>query len=79
MSGDWQGVDLEIFEEVRGDVPILKPNRVRLNGVEVILPADATIEISKIRSRQTVDVTLTMMVRSLSIHREEPASASAAA
>lgn len=69
-----QGADIEIVERSRDSNLAIVPNAVRINGTEVLIPADSTIDVSEISSETLVTVTLTMFVRSLSI-RHEPVEA----
>jgi hypothetical protein len=65
-----QGADIEIVERSRDSNLAVIPNVVRINGTEVLIPADSTIDVSEISSETLVTVTLTMFVRSLSIRHE---------
>jgi hypothetical protein len=69
-----RGIDLEIVEKRKGataDVPgLVVPNCIRINGAEVAIPADATIQVGEISGNGLVTVTMTMAVRSLSIRGE---------
>ncbi|CQD07203.1 hypothetical protein BN970_01352 [Mycolicibacterium conceptionense] len=69
-----RGIDLEILETGTshlGVMPVvLAPNTVKINGQEVLVPQDSTIEISPIDSNSVVTATITMMVRSLRIATE---------
>lgn len=69
-----QGADVEIVERSQDSSLALIPNCVRINGVEILIPADTTISVSEITSDDLVTVTLTMFVRSLSIRHESPPS-----
>lgn len=66
--------DLEIFERTP-EVPVpwhpLKPNALRINGVEVLMPADTEIAISPVGPKNLVEVTLTVLATSIKIHPEE--------
>lgn len=70
-----RGADIEIIEQGRttddtvgGSVVI--PNAMRINGVEVLLPADAVIKVHDISTSEAVTVTLTLFARSVSIRAE---------
>lgn len=66
------GADIEIIERVQGDGDhrCVVPNTVRINGQEVLMPADAPIDVSSIQSDDAVTVTLTLFCRSLTIKAE---------
>jgi hypothetical protein len=57
-----RGADIEIIDRGSGD-SVLVPSAVRINGVEVALPADSTIRIGDISKDEAVTVTLTMFAR----------------
>ncbi len=64
-----EGVDIEIVERQKANEPVqvVVPNHVIINGQEVLIPADSRILVSDIASDDIVTVTVTMMVRSLTI------------
>ncbi|MFF7329656.1 hypothetical protein [Streptomyces sp. NPDC008150] len=69
----FQGADIEIIERrtTADDQPgFLVPNAIRINGVEVAVPADANIQIHEITNGDIVTVTLTLFARSISIRHE---------
>ncbi|WP_406325813.1 hypothetical protein OG784_12835 [Streptomyces sp. NBC_01617] len=65
-----QGADIEIIERSREAASVIVPNAVRINGNEMLIPEDATIQISEISSNSLVAVTVTLIARSLSIRHE---------
>ncbi|MER7053468.1 hypothetical protein [Streptomyces sp. NPDC000351] len=64
-----RGADIEIIDP-GGDVPILVPSKVRINGTEVLIPAGAKIHIGEIADDEAVTVTLTMFARRVVIAAE---------
>jgi hypothetical protein len=68
-----RGADIEIIDRYSGDEPpMIVPNGVRINGVEVLVPKDAPIQVGEISSDQIVTVTLTLVARHLVIRHEQP-------
>jgi hypothetical protein len=68
-----RGIDLELIETRRSaaaEPGLVVPNRVRINGTEVALPSDVSIQIGEITGNEIVAVTMTMAVRTLSIRSE---------
>ncbi len=78
MTGPIAGADIEIIERISSvdeyGNQVVMPNTVRINGHEVLIPADASIQISEIRSDDCVTVNLTLFCRSLTIKAEEPSA-----
>jgi hypothetical protein len=70
-----QGADIEIIERCTTAPLVIVPNAVRINGVEMLIPEDTTIQVSEISSDSLVTVTVTLIARSLSI-RHEPSEVS---
>lgn len=75
-SSEARGVDLEIIEKVHSNTDkfgnqLVIPTAVRINGVEVLMPDDATIDIDPISSKSYLRATLTVMLNSLVVRREE--------
>jgi hypothetical protein len=74
------GAEIEIVEQVDREVPVLRPNmvRFRMNGQEILLPRGAELVINPIKLGASVPTaTITVFVKSLSIHREDKPDASA--
>ena len=67
-----QGADIEIIERSQDSSSAIYPNAVRINGSEILIPANTAIKISEITGDSLVTVTVTMFVRSLAILREPP-------
>lgn len=67
-----RGADIEIIDRHQGDVPVLVPNAVRVNGVEIPIPADAKIKVHEMSNSEAVTVTLTLFARSITIKAEQP-------
>ncbi|MFF8412826.1 hypothetical protein [Streptomyces omiyaensis] len=68
-----RGVDIELVErqeQPADDSGIVLPNCVRINGVDVAIPADSEIRFSKVTESEAFTVTLTLYVRSLSVRTE---------
>jgi hypothetical protein len=68
-----RGIDLELIETRRpaaAEPGLVVPNRVRINGTEVALPSDVSIQVGEITGNEIVSVTMTMAVRTLSIRSE---------
>ena len=65
-----QGADIEIIERSRDAASAIVPNAVRINGYEMLIPEDTTIQVSEISSSSLVTVTVTLIARSLSIRHE---------
>lgn len=65
------GAHVEIIERRTqdGDIPVVIPNGLIVNGQEILIPEDANISISDINPNEVVTVTLTMFVASLSIRQ----------
>jgi hypothetical protein len=66
-----RGADIEIIDRHGGDASILTPSAVRINGVEVSIPSDATIQIGEISDSEAVTVTITMFARRITIAAED--------
>ncbi|CAL9366290.1 hypothetical protein [Streptomyces sp. enrichment culture] len=64
------GADIEIIDQGSGS-PVLVPSKVRINGVEVLIPAGAKIHIGEITDDEAVTVTLTMFARRVVIAAED--------
>jgi hypothetical protein len=64
------GADIEIIERCTTAQSAIVPNAVRINGVEMLIPEDTTIQVSEISSDSLVTVTVTLIARSLSIRHE---------
>lgn len=63
-----RGIDLEIYglPDTHG---VIKPNMVRINGVECLTPEDAPVKINGLVDKtQALTATMTVYVRSLSVH-----------
>lgn len=59
-----QGVDVEII----GDgTDVVIPKRVRINGVEVLVPTGRAITVDDIKDTDIVVVTVPMIVRNLTV------------
>lgn len=65
-----RGADIEIIDQGRGS-PVLVPSKVRINGVEVLIPEGARIHIGEITDDEAVTVTLTMFARRVVIAAED--------
>ncbi|MDX2838005.1 hypothetical protein PV377_03125 [Streptomyces ipomoeae] len=65
-----KGAGIEIIDRHRGDIGFLAPSAVRINGVEVLLPADSKIRIGDISEDEAVTVTITMFARRIVIAPE---------
>ncbi|MGV9588271.1 hypothetical protein [Streptomyces tendae] len=65
-----RGADIEIIDP-GGDVPVLVPSKVRINGTEVLIPAGTKIHIGEITDDEAVTVTLTMFARRVVIAAED--------
>ncbi|MEU8829350.1 hypothetical protein [Streptomyces sp900116325] len=65
------GAEIEIIDRRSGDSPVLAPSAVRINGVEIPIPADATIKIHDISADELVTVTLTLFARRVTIAAED--------
>lgn len=68
-----RGADIEIIDP-GGDVPVLVPSKVRINGTEVLIPAGTSIRIGEISDDEAVTVTLTMYARRIVIAAEAEAT-----
>lgn len=72
-------LDIEIYEPARSDlgptIPV-KPLYVRINGMDILMPEDADIEINGLADRhECATVRMTMFVRSVKVFREDAAPA----
>lgn len=67
-----RGVDVEITERGASDTDLaVVPNRIKLNGQEVLVPSDESIRINGLENAgDPITVTVTMFVRSLVIRAE---------
>ena len=65
-----RGADIEIIDP-GGDVPVLVPSKVRINGTEVLIPAGTSIRIGEISEDEGVTVTITMFARRVVIATED--------
>jgi len=65
-------VDIEIIEHraAKDDLGAIVPNAVRINGVEVLIPEGAKIQVGEISDSEPVTVTLTLFASSLTIRTE---------
>lgn len=71
-DGSWlRGADIELFEKCSKPQAVFKPNRIRINGVE-ILTADEPFAISPISKRHAASIRVTMYINTLTIHGEQP-------
>lgn len=50
---------------------VVLPNKVRINGVEVLVPKDEPIYLHEVTPTEPVKVTMTMFVDSVKIEREQ--------
>lgn len=67
-ENDGCGVDLEIYEVGLNILGIIKPNRVRINGIECIT-ADEPILVKGLTDRENyLTATVKLFVRSLKVH-----------
>jgi hypothetical protein len=66
-----RGADIEIIDRHQGDTPVLLPNTVRINGIEIPIPADAKIKVHEMSDSEAVTVTLTLFARSITIKAEQ--------
>lgn len=66
------GADIEIIDRHGGDAGVLIPSAVRINGVEIPIPADAKIRVGDLSADEfvTVTVTITMFTRRITIAAE---------
>lgn len=64
--------DIEVFEEI-GPIPVLKPRRIRINGVEALTPEGAPVQVAGLIDGQPLTVNLTVFATSLTVHRVDPA------
>lgn len=69
-----EGADIEILDTRSGSdrLGTIVPNSIRINGEEVLIPADANVEFGPLDHKNMVTVRLTMYVRSVSIRRSDP-------
>ena len=65
-----KGADIEIIDRFGGEAGVLMPSAVRINGIEVLLPADSKIRIGDICEDEAVTVTITMFARRIVIAPE---------
>lgn len=64
-----RAVDLEIYEEIDPEVPIIKPNRIRINGVECLTPDNAPVLVEGLIDKtKPLTATITVFIRSLRVH-----------
>lgn len=68
---DFTGADIEILDRHPGG-SVLVPSAVRINGVEVPIPAGSKIKVHEIGEDEAVTVTLTLFARSITIKAEQP-------
>jgi hypothetical protein len=65
-----KGADIEIIDRHGGDIGVLTPSAVRINGVEIAIPADTKIQVGDIADGEAVTVTITMFARRVIIAAE---------
>lgn len=67
-----RGIDLEIYEDgplACNDLGVIKPTKIRINGVECITPDGCPVWISGLVDHtQPLTATMTVFVRSLKVH-----------
>jgi hypothetical protein len=74
-DGVWlHGADVEIWEQCTQNQAVLKPSRIRINGIEVLM-ADEPYVIHPVGKSHAAKVTVTMFIRTLSIHGVQPEQA----
>ncbi|OQQ12975.1 hypothetical protein B0675_39855 [Streptomyces sp. M41(2017)] len=66
-----RGADIEIIDRHEGAAPILVPSAVRINGVEIPMPAGTKIRVHDISEDEAVTVTLTLFARRIVIAAED--------
>lgn len=66
-----QGADIEIIDRHVGDASILVPSAVRINGVEIPMPENATIKVHEMSADDAVTVTLTLLARRITIAAQD--------
>lgn len=74
-ADDMRAIDLEIYESppIPADWPlgIIKPNRIRINGVECVTPEDMPVRVmGLVDKKHPLTATITLFVRSLKVHAE---------
>jgi hypothetical protein len=75
-----RGVDLEIWEPAKNALGIIAPYRFKINGVEVLGPdrnpdgSSTIIKLGDVSRKEGLTATMTVFVRSLTIHGGENAS-----
>lgn len=75
---DCRGIDLEIYEwpPLEGgpaELGVIKPNRIRINGVECVTREGVPVVIDGLLDKsKALTATMTIFVRSLKVHAEEP-------
>jgi hypothetical protein len=72
---DFRAVDLELYEypPLPADwrIGVIKPNRIRINGVECVTPDGAPFVIEGLLDKKkSLTATMTLFVRSLKVHAE---------
>ncbi|WP_154825978.1 hypothetical protein [Streptomyces albus] len=68
-----RGADIEIIERRQNPDDrdgFLCPNAVRVNGTEIAIPEDATVQVHEITNEDLVTVTLTVFAASVTIRSE---------
>jgi hypothetical protein len=71
-DGTWlAGADVEIWEQCTKNQAILKPGRIRINGVEVLM-ADVPFQVHPMGKRDPAKITVTMFIRTLTVHGVQP-------
>jgi hypothetical protein len=73
---DLNGVDLEIIGrqmKIGDNGAVFRPKSLRINGVETVCPDGAELLIATRFGKGVLNVTLTMMARSVSIRDEADA------
>lgn len=63
------GVDVEIAGSVEGG--FITPNSVRINGADILVPADAKITVGDIASDDCLVITIPMIVKSLTVKADD--------
>lgn len=71
MPEQLPGADIEIIDRHGGDAGFLIPSALRINGVEIPIPADAKIRIHELSVDEFVTVTITMFARRITIANEQ--------
>jgi hypothetical protein len=70
---DARGVDIEVWENRDGEpvLGVIYPNRIKINGVEVLTPeSDSILKLRDFSRKTPVIATVEMFVRSLTIHAD---------